>query len=82
MLRRRNDKTPPLSKSKLERRVGSLPPQELIPWAEQCLVGGGRALMDYERDREQYHLDEAQLAGEALLAVVGEIRRRGLSVAW
>lgn len=38
--------------------------------------------MDYERDREQYHLDEAQLAGEALLAVVGEIRRRGLSVAW
>ena len=74
--KRSNSDGPPASASKLERRVSSLPTHDLIPWAEQCLVGGGKALLDYNRDHEPYHLDEAELASNALLAVVYELRRR------
>ena len=62
--------------TKIEKRVASLPTQDLTGWAEQALYTIGRYLTDYIKSGDTKVLDEAELGAEALLAVVRELKKR------
>lgn len=60
----------------LQRRLSKIPTPELAGWAHQALYGVGRTLSDWERERDDTLLAEAEEGAVALLAVLRELRAR------
>lgn len=63
-------------KTRLEKRVASIPTADLVSWSEQALFGIGRHLTSWQRNHDSVDLDEALVASEALYAVVKELKSR------
>lgn len=66
----------PREKTRIERRVEKIATPDLMLWSEQSIYELGRQMSAWQRTREPVYLQEAELAAEALLAVVREIRAR------
>lgn len=62
--------------SKIEKRVASIPTGDLVSWSEQALFGIGRHLTTWQRTYNDIDLDEAEVASEALYAVIRELKKR------
>jgi hypothetical protein len=62
--------------SRVEKRVASIPTDDLVSWSEQALFGIGRHLTSWQKNRNIQDLDEAEVAAEALYAVVRELKKR------
>lgn len=69
----RGDKPP---ETKLERRARALGQPQLRDWADVYLNNAGRALLEYSREGDTQHLDDAEEAAVALLTLVRELRSR------
>jgi hypothetical protein len=69
-------KRPEPLKSKIEKRVEKIATPDLASWADQTLFSLGRGITQWQRNGEEFHLEEAEASAEALLVVVREIRRR------
>ena len=67
-------------RSKVEKRVDSLSSAELYPWAEQAIYSIGRNLSGWQKTDNQFYLEEARIAAEALHAIVDSLNRRHTSV--
>lgn len=63
-------------KTKLEKRVESLPTSELIGWSETTLYSISRNLSSWQREKNPFYLQEAKFGVEALLAVVATLSER------
>ena len=62
--------------SRLEKRVAAIPTNDLVSWSEQALFGIGRHLTSWQKSRSTLDLDEAEVAAEALYAVIRELKKR------
>jgi hypothetical protein len=60
----------------LAKRIALLPAGEFPAWIEQQLYGIGRALYDFEHDRDVVHIEDAMAAAEAALALLKEFKMR------
>lgn len=78
MIRRKSNKVEQ-EKTQVEKRVASLPTDDLIKWAEQALYGIGRNMSDWVKSSETLYIEEAKLGAEALLAVMNELKNRSES---
>lgn len=67
---------PERERSRAERRAASIATPDLLPWAEQALDSLGRDLSMWRRTGDPVHVADAEVAAEALLAVVREMRSR------
>lgn len=63
-------------KSRIEKRVESLPTAELIGWSENTLYSVSRNLSSWQSSKDKFYLEEAKLAVEALSAVVNTLYER------
>lgn len=63
-------------KTRVERRVESLPTSELLQWAEQALYPIGRNLSSWQKTNEEVYLDEARLNAEVIYVIVDTISKR------
>lgn len=63
-------------KSKIEKRVETLPTSELIGWSENTLYSISRNLSAWQTSKDPFYLKEAKLGSEALLAVVNTLSER------
>jgi hypothetical protein len=60
----------------LAKRISLLPAGEFPAWIEQSLYQIGRALYDFEHDRDVAHIDDAIAASAAVTALLEEFRVR------
>ena len=79
MIRRKSSKVEH-EKTQVEKRVASLPTEDLTKWAEQALYGIGRNMSDWAKSSEALYIEEAKLGAEALLAVMSELKNRSESL--
>jgi hypothetical protein len=63
-------------KSKIEKRVETLPTTELLAWSETTLYSVSRNLSTWQSGKEKFYLNEAKLGAEALLAVLTTLSER------
>lgn len=63
-------------KSKIEKRVESLPTSELVGWSETTLYSISRNLSAWQREKNGFYLSEARVGAEALLAVIATLSER------
>jgi hypothetical protein len=63
-------------KSKIEKRVETLPTAELVGWSETTLYSVSRNLSSWQSSKDPFYLKEAKLGAEALLAVVNTLSER------
>ncbi len=63
-------------KTKVEKRVDSLPTSELLQWAEQALYPIGRNLSSWQKTNEEVYLEEASLNAEVIYVIVETISKR------
>lgn len=63
-------------KTKLEKRVESLPTSELVGWSETTLYSISRNMSSWQREKNGFYLDEARVGAEALLAVIVALSER------
>jgi len=63
-------------KSKLEKRVESLPTGELLPWSENALYTIGRNLSSWQKTKDKSTLEEARLGAEALHVILESLVKR------
>lgn len=63
-------------KTRVERRVESLPTSELLQWAEQALYPIGRNLSSWQKTNEEVYLEEARLNAEVIYVIVDTISKR------
>lgn len=61
---------------KVARRVSTISTGELLSWAEQALSEINRCISGYQRNHEEWFLEEAVIGAEALHAVLDEYARR------
>jgi hypothetical protein len=66
----------PQSQTKLEKRVSTISTPELVTWAENSLYVVGKEVTGWMRTKEEYLLDEALVGGEALVAIIKELKKR------
>jgi hypothetical protein len=66
-------------KSKIEKRVETLPTSELVGWSETTLYSISRNLSSWQSSKDSFYLEEAKIGAEALLAVVNALHERGAS---
>ena len=52
---------------------------ELVTWAENSLFVIGKEITGWQRTREDFLLEEADLGAEALYAITQELKRRAAS---
>lgn len=57
-------------RTKIEKRVSSLPTYELVPWAEQILNTLSRNVSAWNRDNHPFYLEDSQKNVEALTAII------------
>lgn len=63
-------------KTKLEKRVESLPTSELVGWSETTLYSISKNMSSWQREKNGFYLDEARVGAEALLAVINALSER------
>jgi hypothetical protein len=63
-------------KTKLEKRVASLPSTELVGWSENALYSVSRNLSTWQKSGDTFYLEEANVGIEALKAIVDTLRER------
>ena len=63
-------------KTRVERRVESLPTSELLQWVEQALYPIGRNLSSWQKTNEEVYLEEARLNAEVVYTIVQTIAKR------
>lgn len=63
-------------KSKIEKRVETLPTAELVGWSETTLYSVSRNLSAWQSGKDKFYLNEAKLGAEALLAVLNTLSER------
>ena len=63
-------------KTRVEKRVESLPASELLPWVEQALYGIGRNLAHWQKNRDKESLEEARLGAEVLHTILESLSKR------
>ena len=63
-------------KTKIEKRVETLPTSELVGWSETTLYSISRNLSAWQTSKDNFYLKEATLGVEALLAVVNTLSER------
>lgn len=77
---RSKEKKQERQRSRIERRVDSLPSTELLAWTEQLTYAVGRNLSSWQKTQDIFYLDEARTAAEALYAITDTLNRRNQSV--
>jgi len=76
-IRAKHGKTQPAKeKSKIEKRVESLPTGELIPWTENALYTIGRNLSTWQKTKDMGTLEEARVGAEALHVILESLVKR------
>lgn len=65
--------------TKIQKRVGMISTPELVTWAENSLFVIGKEITGWQRTREDFLLEEADLGAEALYAITQELKRRAAS---
>jgi hypothetical protein len=63
-------------KSKIEKRVESLPTGELLPWTENALYTIGRNLSSWQKTKDPATLEEARIGAEALHVILESLVKR------
>jgi hypothetical protein len=63
-------------KTRVEKRVDSLPTSELLQWAEQALYPIGRNLSSWQKSNEEVYLEEARMNAEVVYTIVETIAKR------
>ncbi len=63
-------------KTRIEKRVESLPSGELIPWVEQALYGIGRNLSAWQKSQNEASLEEARMGAEVLHTIMESLSKR------
>lgn len=63
-------------KTKVEKRVESLPTSELLQWVEQALYPIGRNLSAWQKNNESVYLEEARMNAEVVYTIVETITKR------
>lgn len=56
--------------------MASISTPELVTWAENALYVIGKEVTGWMRTKEDFLLDEALIGGEALVAIVKELKKR------
>ena len=69
-------KSPERERTKIEKRVDSLPTAELLPWTENALYTIGRNLTSWQRSKDEYALEEARVGAEALYVILETLKKR------
>jgi len=67
---------PEREKTKIEKRVESLPTSELLPWTENALYTIGRNLSSWQKSQDPYTLEEARIGAEALHVILETLKKR------
>jgi len=70
------NKNPERERTKIEKRVDSLPTAELLPWTENALYTIGRNLSTWQRSKDDYALEEARVGAEALYVILETLKKR------
>lgn len=63
-------------KTRIEKRVETLPTSELVGWSETTLYSISRNLSSWQSGKDKFYLNEAKLGAEALLAVITTLSER------
>ena len=63
-------------KSKIEKRVETMPTAELVGWSETTLYSVSRNLSSWQSSKDSFYINEAKLGAEALLAVINTLSER------
>ena len=63
-------------KTKIEKRVASLPSAELVGWSENALYSVSRNLSTWQKSGDTFYLEEANVGIEALKAIIDTLRER------
>ena len=63
-------------KSRVEKRVESLPTADLLPWTENALYTIGRNLSTWQKTRDAASLEEARVGAEALHVILESLVKR------
>lgn len=64
------------AETKLARRLARMETTDFPKWVEQCLLGVGRGMVDYSRDSDPIHIEEALSAAQVAVEVLTEFKRR------
>ncbi len=63
-------------KTKIERRVETLPTSELVGWSETTLYSVSKDLANWQKSREVAYLQEAKTGIEVLSAIIKTLEER------
>ena len=69
-------KNPARERTRVEKRVDSLPTSELLPWTENALYTIGRNLSSWQRTQNEASLEEARVGAEALYVILEARKKR------
>ena len=69
-------KNPERERTRIEKRVDSLPTSELLPWTENALYTIGRNLSSWQKSQDAYALEEARVGAEALYVILEALKKR------
>lgn len=62
--------------TKIQRRVNSLPTQELLTWTDQIMYSVGRNLSAWQKTQYKDNLEEARMGAESLNAILNTLSER------
>lgn len=65
-------------KTKIEKRVETLPTSELVGWSETTLYSVSNNLNSWQKSREKAFLEEAKIGAEVLSAIIKTLQERDL----
>jgi hypothetical protein len=65
-------------KTRVEKRVATLPTAELITWCDQIIYSIGRNLSSWQKTQDNYSLNEAHMGAEALYAITSALKERSI----
>lgn len=77
MIFKRGNKELP-KKTKIEKRVETLPTSELVGWSETTLYSVSTNLNSWQKSRESAFLEEAKMGVEVLSAIVKTLQERDM----
>jgi hypothetical protein len=73
---RSKEKKQERQRTRIEKRVDSLPSAELFPWAEQSIYALGRNLSGWQKTGDAFYLEEARVASEVVNTIVTTLNKR------
>jgi hypothetical protein len=69
-------RNPERERTKVEKRVESLPTSELLPWVENALYAIGKNLTVWQKTQDKYALEEARMGAEVLHVILETVKKR------